>query len=95
MPENPADPVSYTHLDVYKRQGEINPAGIAYYNHLIDCLLKYNIKPYVTLYHWDLPYELHKKGGWLNEEIVEWFGEYAKVVAENFSDRVELSLIHI
>ena len=51
--------------------------------------LKYNIKPYVTLYHWDLPYELHKKGGWLNEEIVEWFGEYAKVVAENFSDRVE------
>lgn len=72
-----------------KGTGEINPAGIAYYNHLIDCLLKYNIKPYVTLYHWDLPYELHKKGGWLNEEIVEWFGEYAKVVAENFSDRVE------
>ena len=30
-----------------------------------------------------------KVGGWLNEEIVEWFGEYAKVVAENFSDRVE------
>lgn len=72
-----------------KGTGEINPAGIAYYNHLIDCLLKYNIKPYVTLYHWDLPYELHKKGGWLNEEIVEWFGEYAKAVAENFSDRVE------
>ena len=69
--------------------GEINPAGIAYYNHLIDELLANGIEPYITLYHWDLPYALHKKGGWLNEECVEWFGEYAKVIAEHFSDRVK------
>lgn len=72
-----------------KGVGEINHAGIAYYNRLINCLLEYGIQPFVTLYHWDLPYELHKRGGWLNEEIVDWFGAYARVVAENFSDRVK------
>ena len=44
------------------------------------------IRPFITLFHWEFPYELFKKGGWLNDEVVQWFGEYAKVVAENFSD---------
>lgn len=69
--------------------GPINPAGIQFYNNLIDELLKNNIEPYITLYHWELPYELHKKGGWLNEESIKWFGDYAKVIAEHFSDRVK------
>lgn len=69
--------------------GEINKKGIEYYNKLIDCLLAHGIEPYVTLYHWDLPYELHKKGGWLNDESPEWFEAYTKIVAENFSDRVK------
>ena len=41
------------------------------------------------MYHWELPYELYKKGGWLNRDIAEWFGEYAKLIAERFSDRVK------
>lgn len=69
--------------------GEVNQKGIDFYNALIDELIAQGITPYITLYHWDLPYELHKKGGWLNSECVEWFGEYAKVVAEHFSDRVK------
>ena len=40
----------------------------------------------MTLYHWELPQALEDKGGWLNEEIIDWFAEYAKVVAENFTD---------
>ena len=40
------------------------------------------------MYHWELPYELYKRGGWMNPQIVEWFGEYAKLLAERFSDRV-------
>lgn len=69
--------------------GEVNPEGIAYYNNLIDALIENGIEPYLTLYHWDLPYELQRKGGWLNDESVEWFREYTTVVAKNFSDRVK------
>lgn len=69
--------------------GIINQKGIDFYNNLIDELLANNIEPYITLYHWDLPYELYKKGGWLNEECIQWFGEYAKILAQNFSYRVK------
>nr|WP_302598726.1 GH1 family beta-glucosidase [uncultured Cellulosilyticum sp.] len=69
--------------------GEVCQAGIDFYNHLIDTLLKYGIIPYMTIYHWDLPYALHKKGGWLNDEIVNWFAEYATIISKNFSDRVK------
>ena len=58
------------------------------YSDLIDALIENNIEPYITLYHWELPYELYKKGGWMNRDIAEWFGEYAGLVAERFSDRV-------
>lgn len=69
--------------------GKINEDGIRFYNELIDNLIENNIEPYLTLYHWELPYELYKKGGFMNDEMVDWFGEYAKVIAMNFSDRVK------
>ena len=69
--------------------GTVNKKGLAFYSNLIDTLLENNIEPYLTLYHWELPEALHRKGGWLNEEIVEWFGNYAAVIAKNFGDRVK------
>lgn len=69
--------------------GKVNEKGMAFYSNLVDELLKNGIEPYVTLYHWELPYELHKRGGWMNSQIVEWFGEYAKLIAERLSDRVK------
>lgn len=68
--------------------GSVNESGIAFYDSLINELLKKGIEPYITLHHWELPYELYKRGGWMNPQIVEWFGEYARLVAERFSDRV-------
>jgi len=69
--------------------GLVNEAGIQFYSDLIDELLAADITPFITLYHWDLPYELYKKGGWMNSEIVNWFGEYAKIIVERYSDRVK------
>ncbi len=69
--------------------GKVNLAGIDYYRKLIEGLLEIGVKPYVSLYHWDLPYELHKKGGWLNRDSVGWFGYYTKVIVEHFGRYVD------
>lgn len=66
--------------------GTVNEKAIELYRDMICCMKENGIEPYITMYHWELPQALQDKGGWLNEEIIEWFGEYAKVVAENFSD---------
>ncbi len=68
--------------------GKPNEKGLEFYDRLVDELLASNITPWVTLFHWDYPYELYKRGGWLNPESPEWFAEYTKVVAERLSDRV-------
>lgn len=68
--------------------GRVNEEGIAFYNAVIDELLRNGIEPYITLYHWDYPQALQEKGGWVNEESVDWFAEYAAVVSAAFSDRV-------
>ena len=69
--------------------GRVNEAGVAFYNALIDCLLEYGIRPWMTLYHWDLPACLERKGGWVSEQMPEWFAEYTGVLAERFGDRVK------
>ncbi len=69
--------------------GDTSDDGIRFYNELIDELIANGIEPYITLFHWDYPYALYKKGGWLNDESVQWFAEYAKKAVELFSDRVK------
>jgi beta-glucosidase len=69
--------------------GTVNKAGIDHYRRFVDDLLAAGIKPMVTLYHWDHPWALHEKGGWLNPRSVEWFREYAGIVFRALGDRVD------
>ena len=68
--------------------GKVSEDGVRFYSELIDELLAHNIEPYITLFHWDYPYALYKKGGWLNDDSVEWFKDYAAKIVELYSDRV-------
>lgn len=69
--------------------GDINEKGIEFYNNLIDELISYNIEPVVTMYHFDLPYALHEQCGWANRKTIDAFEKYAKVLFENYGDRVK------
>ncbi len=68
--------------------GPVNPAGLAYYDRLVDALLAAGITPYPTLYHWDLPQTLQDRGGWASRDTAACLAEYASVVAGRLGDRV-------
>ncbi|MBE6828832.1 glycoside hydrolase family 1 protein [Caproiciproducens sp. R1] len=70
--------------------GAINPKGIEFYNKVINYCLEKGITPNVTLFHYDLPNEMAKIGGWENREVADAFHEYAKVCFKNFGDRVKI-----
>ncbi|XP_010023759.2 beta-glucosidase 18 [Eucalyptus grandis] len=71
------------------RFGEVNSEGIEFYNNIIDALLVRDIKPFVTLNHYDLPQLLEDRyGSWLSSEIQLDFGYFAQVCFEAFGDRV-------
>ncbi|MCC2605892.1 GH1 family beta-glucosidase [Planctobacterium marinum] len=68
--------------------GEINPDGLAFYDRLVDTLLANNITPWITLFHWDYPYQLFLQGGWLNPDSADWFADYTRIIVDKLSDRV-------
>jgi beta-glucosidase len=68
--------------------GRINSKGLDFYDRLVDALCAAKVEPYLTLFHWDYPYHLHCRGGWLNPDSPKWFAEYTGVVADRLSDRV-------
>ena len=68
---------------------EISQAGYEYYNNLINELIKNNIDPIVTIYHWDLPQNIQDLGGLANPLFIDWFGDYAKKLFQLFGDRVK------
>jgi beta-glucosidase len=69
--------------------GEINAAGLDFYDALVDELLAKEIEPWVTLFHWDFPLRLYEQGGWLNPASPQWFADYVRFVVERLSDRVK------
>ena len=69
--------------------GKINEKGLDFYDRLLDSLLEANITPYATLFHWDYPYALFRRGGWMNPDSPKWFAEYTEVLAKRLGDRMK------
>ncbi|MGC5380840.1 GH1 family beta-glucosidase [Micromonospora sp. DT68] len=70
--------------------GDFNPAGLDFYDRLVDELLSAGIDPVATLYHWDLPQPLEDAGGWLHRDTAARFADYAEKTAARLGDRVRL-----
>jgi beta-glucosidase len=68
--------------------GRVNPAGLDFYDRLVDALLRANIEPFVTLHHWDFPQALHEKGGWVNRDNLAYFADFSAVMVKRLGDRV-------
>jgi beta-glucosidase len=68
--------------------GPANPAGLDFYDRLVDALLAAGVAPMATLFHWDLPQALEDGGGWLARSTAERFADYAALVGARLADRV-------
>ncbi len=69
--------------------GRVNQPGIDFYDRLVDSLLGAGVQPLINLFHWDLPQALQDRGGFSNPRIVDWFTDFAAVLASNLGDRVK------
>lgn len=69
--------------------GTVNQKGLDFYSRLVDALLERKIRPFITLYHWDLPQALEDRGGWGARETATAFGEYAALMGRTLGDRVK------
>ncbi len=69
--------------------GQVNQAGLDFYDRLVDAVLAKGIEPFATLYHWDMPQPLEDAGGWPNRGTVDAFVNYADVVSRRLGDRVK------
>ena len=68
--------------------GSPNRKGIDHYSRLVDALLTAGIRPWCTMYHWDLPQALEDRGGWPNRDLAGYFADYAGILAKHLGDRI-------
>jgi beta-glucosidase len=69
-------------------KGRVNPAGLDFYDRLVDALLAADIEPYLTLHHWDYPQALYEDGGWTRRDNLHAFADYAALMVKRLGDRV-------
>ncbi|MGE5233803.1 MAG: GH1 family beta-glucosidase [Acidobacteriota bacterium] len=70
-------------------RGAVNQRGLDFYRRLVEALREAGIRPFATLYHWDLPAALDDLGGWLNRDVAEWFADYATIVFRALDGAIE------
>jgi beta-glucosidase len=71
-------------------RGPVNQKGIDHYKRVMDVLLQAGIRPFCTLYHWDLPQALEDLGGWPNRDLAGYFADYAGILAKHLGDQIDV-----
>ena len=66
----------------------LNPEGLGFYDRLIDGMLERGLKPFATLYHWDLPSRHADAGGWTQRDTALYMADYTDIVMRHFGDRL-------
>ena len=69
-------------------RGPVNQKGLDHYSRYVDAILEAGIRPFCTLYHWDLPQGLEDLGGWPNRDLAGYFADYAGILAKALGDRI-------
>lgn len=85
--------ISWSRL-ILDGDGKVDQDAVRFYNNVIDGLLSRGIEPFVNLYHFDMPLQMQKKGGWESREVVDAYVRYAKICFELFGDRVKRWITH-
>jgi beta-glucosidase len=70
-------------------RGRANPAGLGFYDRLVDELLQAGIQPVACLYHWDLPQAIYELGGWPARQTTDFYTDYARLMFDRLGDRVQ------
>lgn len=86
--------IQWSRLIPNPETGALNQQAVDFYNDVFNSLLEMGIEPFVNLYHFDMPMQLQKKGGWLNRRVVDHYVFYAKTCFELFGDRVKKWFTH-
>ncbi|WLR53355.1 GH1 family beta-glucosidase [Bacillus tianshenii] len=79
---------------IFPKEGEYNPEGMEFYRELSIKLREAGIKPFVTIYHWDMPQWAYEQGGWVSRNSVQWFKEFAEKCFIELNDYVEMWITH-
>ena len=79
---------------VILEDGSVNKKSLKHYSNVIDCCIKNEIEPFVCLFHFDMPWEMQKLGGWESRTVLEEFVRYAKICFEEYGDRVTKWFTH-
>jgi beta-glucosidase len=68
--------------------GEPNQKGLDHYSKFVDAMLENGLRPFCTIYHWDLPQALEARGGWPNRDLAGYYADYAGILAKHLGDRI-------
>jgi beta-glucosidase len=70
--------------------GAPNMKGIDHYSRFLDVMLENGLRPFCTIYHWDLPQALEDRGGWPNRDLAGYYADYAGILAKHLGDRITI-----